>query len=479
MADLSYDEAAHLSRRMGFGSPPDEIDTFVSMGREQAVDFLINFGKVGNSQLDNLIAQSFDFSNPNDFTRFNRPELERWWFTRMVYTERPFEEKMTLFWHNHFATAASKVPDLLMYLQNQMLRANSLARFDDLLLKVAQDPAMLVWLDGATSVKGQPNENFARELQELFTLGITDPVTGLANYTEQDVKEIARAFTGWKFYIPSPAQPFNVVFFVNPPEHDDGPKTIYGQTANFGGEDVISVIAARQSTARFIVKKLFEQFVYPLAGTPGDLATIDRFASIYMSQGHSIKELVRAIFTSDEFFSDRARFGLVKSPVEFVVGAMRMLGASYNAGSSASDHGALFPAVFASLSGQEVFNPPNVAGWPPGLAWINTAWLLNRYTFADILSANRVGSPPLPGIWLDPDRLRKFARGNTKKTVKTLTNALGPLVLNDQVITNLRKYLSTDDQGNPIPYIPDDATVDKKIRGLVHQMLCLSEFQLN
>jgi uncharacterized protein (DUF1800 family) len=225
--------------------------------------------------------------------------------------------------------------------------------------------------------------------------------------------------------------------------------------------------------------KLFGLFVYPVDGTAGDLATIDKFAQVYMSKGHSIKELVRAIFTSDEFFSDRARFGLVKSPVEFVVGALRMLGANYNPGSSASDQGALFPALFSTLSGQEVFNPPNVAGWPSGLAWINTAWLLNRYTFADILSANRVGSPPPPGIWLDPDKLRKLAKGNTRKTVKTLTNTLGPLVLDDQVIANLRKYLSSDDQGNPIPYAPDDATVDKKIRGLVHQMLCLSKFQLN
>jgi hypothetical protein len=198
-----------------------------------------------------------------------------------------------------------------------------------------------------------------------------------------------------------------------------------------------------------------------------------------MSQRHSIKELVRAIFTSDEFFGDRARFGLVKSPVEFIVGAIRMLGASYNPGSSASDQGALFPAFFATLSGQEVFNPPNVAGWPPGLAWINTGWLLNRYTFADILAANRVGSPRPPGIWLDPDKLRRFAKGNTRKTVKTLTNALGPLILDDQVISNLRKYLSSDDRGNPVTYIPDDATVDKKIRGLIHQVLCLSEFQLN
>jgi uncharacterized protein (DUF1800 family) len=479
MTDLAYDEAAHLARRMGFGSPPDEVNHLASLGREQAVDFMINFDQIANSQLDNVIKGGFDFSNPNDPSKFNRAELERWWFTRMIYTARPFEEKMTLFWHNHFATAASKVPDLLMYIQNQTLRANSLARFDDLLLKVAQDPAMLVWLDGVTSVRGLPNENFARELQELFTLGITDLVTGQANYSEEDVKEIARAFTGWKFYIPNPAQPLDVVFFVNPPDHDNGSKTIYGTTANFGGEDVVAAIAARVSTARFLVKKLFSQFVYPLDGGAADLATIDKFAQVYMSQGHSIKELVRAIFTSDEFFSDRARFGLVKSPVEFIVGAIRMLGANYKPGLSSSDSGAEIPAIFSIISGQELFNPPNVAGWPGGLTWINTAWLLNRYTFADILAANRIANPPPAGIWMDQDRLRKFAKGNTRKTVNGLISILGPLTLGDPVVANLRKYLTTDDQGNQVPYTPDDGTIDKKIRGLLHQMLCLSEFQLN
>src|SRR5262249_10557712 len=210
---------------------------------------------------------------------------------------------------------------------------------------------------------------------------------------------------------PSPAQPFNIVFFVNPVEHDSGSKTIYSQTANFSGEDVITVIAARQSTARFLVKKIFSQFVYPLDGGSADLATIDRFAQVYMSQAHSIKELIRAIFASDEFFSDRARFALVKSPVEFIVGAIRMLGGNYNPGVSASDSGAEIPAILSNICGQELFNPPNVAGWPGGLGWINTAWLLNRYTFADILAVNRVSNPPPAGVWLDHEKLRRFAKG--------------------------------------------------------------------
>src|SRR5258708_4503442 len=163
MASLSYEEAAHLLRRAGFGGSPQEIDDLSSRGREGAVDFLINFTQIDNSAMDSLLAASFDFSAPlaND-ARFNQNEIRRWWFTRMTATNRQFEEKMTLFWHNHFATSITKVNQnngLFMLNQNKLLRDNALAKFDDLLLKVAQDAAMLIWLDGITNVLGKPNEN--------------------------------------------------------------------------------------------------------------------------------------------------------------------------------------------------------------------------------------------------------------------------------------------------------------------------------
>ena len=480
MTALSYDDAAHLLRRMGFGGSPDEIEDLVSRGRESAVDSLINYNQVDNRALNDLIQASFDFSNPNDNTRFNGAELQRWWFTRMVYTRRPFEEKLTLFWHNHFATAISKVPELLMYIQNLTLRQNALGRFDDLLLKVAQDPAMLVWLDGITSVRGRPNENFARELQELFTMGITDVNTGERNYTEDDVKEIARAFTGWK-PVPSrdPANPFGFTFLVNPAEHDNTAKTVYGQSANFGGEDIVSIIAARRATARFMAKKMIEAFVYPLSATSTDKATIEKFADIYFSNNHSIKELARAIFTSDEFFSERARFGLVKSPVELIVGAIRMLGAKYNPGTSASQENANILAGVSGLIGQELFNPPDVSGWPHGLGWINTANLLMRFTYADLLAIFRTRDLNAPGLWLAQDQLRSFTKGNAKKTVRSFLSVLGPLIVDGPTTKALRDYLQTDDQGNAVGFAPDDSTIDKKVRGLVHQIMCLSEFQLS
>ena len=223
MASLSYDESAHLLRRAGFGGAPEEIDDLSARGREGAVDFLINFNQIDNSKMESLLAASFDFSTQDGISN---PEIRRWWFTRMVNTKRQFEEKMTLFWHNHFATSSSKVQDFFMLNQNVLLRQGVLDRFDSLLLKVSQDAAMLIWLDNITNVLGKPNENFGRELQELFTMGIKDVVTDEQNYTEQDVKEVARAFTGWNY---RRQQPFP--FQLNASQHDNGSKSIHTDTA--------------------------------------------------------------------------------------------------------------------------------------------------------------------------------------------------------------------------------------------------------
>lgn len=486
MANITYDEAAHLLRRMGFGGSPDEIDDLAAKGREGAVDFLLNYEQIDNRFLDDIIRSSFNFSNPFDFPRFNRGELQRWWFTRMTFTRRQFEEKMTLFWHNHFATSASKTGDLLIYNQNLTLRSHALDQFDNLLLTVAQDPAMLLWLDGVTNVRGKPNENFARELQELFTMGITDVVTGEPNYIEQDVKEIARAFTGWKFFHPrNDPNPFNYQFIVIDSEHDNTVKTIYAgtpwaQAGNLDGADVIGIICARRATARYLVKKLFDFFVYPLSETTTDRTTIERFADVYISRNHSIKELVRAIFTSDEFFSQRARFALVKSPVEFILGPIRMLGARYNPGTSAREGASNNTLAAVSIFlGQDLFNPPDVAGWKLNLGWINTSTLLNRFTYADLLAISRTRDLNAPGLWLSHEQLRSFAKKNAKKTVKKLLSVLGPLELDGEMISALRNYLESDDQGNKVGFVIDDLTLDKKVRGLIHLIMCLSESQLN
>jgi uncharacterized protein (DUF1800 family) len=482
MASISHDEAAHLLRRMGFGGPPEEIEKLVSLGREGAVDYLINYDRIDNSAMEGVLEKSFDFRPPLDNIRFNSAEIRRWWFTRMVLTNRQFEEKMTLFWHNHFATALSKVPEVLMYIQNLTLRKHALDRFDTLLLEVSQDPAMMYWLDTVTNVKGKPNENFARELQELFSMGIYDVVTGEPNYTEDDVKQIARTFTGWSYRRPNPNDPFTYQFYVNAALHDNTTKTIYPgtpyeKTGNLDGTDVITIIAARRATPRFLVKKLFEFFVYPLdINNAGDKATIEKFADVYMNQDHSIKELVRAIFTSDEFFSERARFALVKNPVEFIVGAIRMLGAQYNPGTPTGQRdSSLYTA--ARLMGLDLFNPPDVAGWDLNLGWINTATMLNRFNWANQFISTRPSANTI-GAAVSNDQLRKYTK-SSKKTVNNFLKVLGPLEVDTAVVKAMRGYLQTNDQGQAVDFVGDDASIDKKVRGLIHQILSLPEFQLN
>ncbi len=471
MASLSYEEGAHLLRRAGFGGSPEDIDDLAARGREGAVDYLINYTQIDNSAMEALLATSFDFSTQDGITN---GEIRRWWFTRMVRSRRQFEEKMTLFWHNHFATSSSKVQDFFMYFQNQLLRQRSLDRFDDLLLKVSQDAAMLIWLDNITNVLGKANENFGRELQELFTMGIKDVVTDEQNYTEDDVKEVARAFTGWNY---QRRQPFPFQLIAN--QHDNGTKSIYpgtpwAQTGNLSGEDVITIICARPATARYLTWKLFNFFVYPVTNSSADKATIDNFSKVYLKNNHSVRELVRAIFTSDEFFSERAFFSLVKQPAELVVGAIRMLGGTYNQGTNA--RGSNILSQLSRNMGQDLFAPPDVAGWDPNLAWVNTASMLERFNFANALLSNR--NTTNPGIFVTTDQLSSITKPAAKKTAKRFLARLGPLVVGEALGT-LRTYLETGDNGQPVTYVKDDATVDKKVRGLVHQIMCLPEFQLN
>ena len=469
MATLSFDEAAHLIRRAGFGGTPDEIDELASRGREAAVDFLINFNQINNSEMDSLLASSFDFS---DQQNINNGEIRRWWYTRMFTTKRQFEEKITLFWHNHFATSSAKVQDFFMFNQNNLLRANALGNFDDLLLKVSQDPAMLIWLDNITNVLGNANENFGRELQELFTMGINDVVTGDANYTELDVKEVARAFTGWNYQRRPP-----FAFQLNANQHDNGTKTIFGQQGNFSGQDVITILSAKPATARYLTWKLFNFFVYPVTGSSSDKKTIDKFSKVYLNNNPSIRELVRAILVSDEFFSERAMFSLVKQPVELVVGAVRMLGGTFNPGLPGNRGGSSVPPNSARNMGQDIFAPPDVAGFDSNLGWVNTASMLERFNYTNIFATNR--NTTNPGVSVSNERLKSLTKSKAKKTVKKFLSVLGPLDLGGSTRKTLQNYLETGDNGQPADFTNSDPLIDKKVRGLVHQIMCLPEFQLN
>ena len=368
--------AAHLLRRAGFGGTPAELGRALTEGREATVDRLLDFERTSTADLDaRLAAFRFDlttFYNDSDSRNYEQfVNLSRWWILRMVYSPRPLEEKLTLFWHNHFASSYAKVdtPPLL-YAQNQLFRRLGEGRFESLLLAVAKDPAMLFYLDNNTNVKESIQENWGRELLELFTMGVN-------HYSQTDVRAAAAAFTGWTTQFEPP-----YAFFVDDSEHDAGPKTFLGQTGNLDGTDIITILARRPETAEFVTTKLARFF---LGRNPGR-GLARRLQDLFLSVSGDIRAVVRAILLSDEFDESADNSDQVKSPIEFCVGALRNLGATTD--------GAL-PLDFGSLIGQALFLPPNVAGWPAWTygttRWINTGAYAGRLLFAELLAATIPG----------------------------------------------------------------------------------------
>jgi uncharacterized protein (DUF1800 family) len=285
-------------------------------------------------------------------------ELRGWWLREMVATPSPLTERMTLFWHNHFVSAQPKVrQSQLMHRQNVMLRAHALGRFDELLHAIAKDPAMLVYLDVATSRRGAPNENFAREVMELFTLGE-------GNYGERDIKEAARAFTGWSI------DPAAGTFVFRRLLHDGGEKTVFGRSGRFDGDEVLDILLAQPSTAEFIVGKLWREFVSPEPDADRVRAIAAQFRA-----GWRIDGVVRSLLLQPEVVERNDDNALVKSPAELMVGFIRQSGGQLTAPVPA--------AVALAGMGQNLFSPPNVRGWPGGTAWINTQTLLSRKQYLE------------------------------------------------------------------------------------------------
>ncbi len=375
-APIGPDGARHLLGRAAFAASEADIKTFASLSRTEAADRLLNNSGVALTAPPAWVNEAppapdrlrkMSQSERMALQRINAEhalELREWWFREMLTTPSPLEEKMTLFWHNHFATSQQKVRFTpLMYEQNVLLRKNALGNFRTLLHQIARDPAMLIYLDGANSRKEQPNENFAREVMELFTLGE-------GNYTEQDIKEAARAFTGWSIDRETGK------FMFRRGIHDYGRKTVLGKTGAFEGDQVLDVLLAQPAAARFITAKLWKEFV---SLTPND-KEIDRLSGVFRDSGYDTGKLMRAMLTSDAFYAPENRAALIKSPVELVVGTLKTFDI---------DTGNLRPFVLASaFLGQNLFAPPNVKGWPGGETWINSASLLGRKQLIDRLFHN-------------------------------------------------------------------------------------------
>jgi len=343
----------HLLRRAGFGAAPQELEGYRDMGFEGAVQSLLDYQATPESPLSSPPEIPLAYSGRTVANELYI--LADWWLGKMAQTTRPLEEKMTLFWHNHFATGYSKVLNgYLMYAQNEFLRANALGNFLDILTGITSDGAMLVWLDGNANGKADPNENYSRELMEVFT-------TGRGPYTEADVQAGARIFTGYSVGADGAG-------VWHPDQHDDGVKTYLGQTGNFMPQDALDILAARPETAANLSTELFQFFAYP---NPSP-AVIERLSDLYFESDYSVMALVREILTSDEFVSQEAYLANVKEPAEYVATALRSLSATAEP---------LSGAATIDAQGQLLFDPPSVFGWPSGMEWINAGSMLERYNF--------------------------------------------------------------------------------------------------
>jgi len=488
MARTADRQIEHLLRRAGFGARPDELDTYGQMSISQAVDALVNFERV-TTDVDSFIGHP-GYVNVTTRGQFAPQSTivdsrQRWLF-RMVHTDRPLQEKMALFWHNHFATGYNKIAGTLgategaRYLaakasedpgrvvgQIEMLRANALGNFRDILVNIAKDTAMLVWLDGRTNTKTAPQENFAREIMELFTVGV-------GNYTENDVYAGARVFSGWNLARPGSAsdgsQHYEFSYIANNhettaktfsfPIYADGNHTIPARAAADGmqdGIDLINGLAANPNTGRYLATKLYRFFVNDVG--PVNTTFVDRIAGTYQQSHYDMRAVMRDVLLSPEFWDDRAYFARYSWPVEFVVRTLKDVGWS---GFSVND--ALTPL---SNMGQVLFEPPDVSGWRIGQEWFSTSAMLARQNFAAQLAANQrfnfATAARNAGAVGSPEALLNF-----------VTTQLTSVPLGTNVTGELAAYLRATGA-----WTGADTQVQQKSAGLVHLVAGLPEYQFS
>jgi uncharacterized protein (DUF1800 family) len=357
--DRPWDRAAasHLSRRAGFGATPDLLESALRQGPGESVESILNgSAKAADGTPAAQFSQFFDRTEARLGPDGPLRRIQALWLQRMINTPLPALEWLTLFWHNHFATSDVKVQNTgMMVRQIAALRKNALGSFQAMLDAISKDPAMLVWLDAAANRRSRPNENFAREVMELFTLG-------RGNYTEKDIQEAARAYTGW-FVIRDQ-------FSFLEQQHDTGPKTVLGQTGNFGGEEIHKILLNQPANGLFLARKLMRHYVSETDTFPDSL--LKPLADQFRASGGSIRTLVQTILASRLFHDPSARWRRVKSPVEFIVGTCRVLGMA-----SPMPPPELLADASAAM-GQGIYAPPSVAGWDGGPSWIDTTRLVAR-----------------------------------------------------------------------------------------------------
>jgi uncharacterized protein (DUF1800 family) len=464
-------QASHLYRRAGFGGSPDDVVRATSAGMRAAVDGFVHFAdasalpaqpqliadRPNPGQLKKLLASAAPQAGGapdvpdaevmqarKQIARARRDNLiamETWFLDRMINSPAPLQEKLTLFWHGHFTSAYQKgIPAQALVDQNNLFRANALGNVRELTLKVSQDPAMLRYLDNAQNVKAHPNENYARELMELFTLGI-------GNYSETDVRESARAFTGWSF-------DRDYAFKDFPARHDDGTKTFLGKTGNFTGRDIVEIIFAQPAAAQLFAKRLLEYFVY----SAPEPALVDAVAALIRKNDYNLQPVMSTVMRSNLFYSDRAYRALVKSPVQFVVGSYQLFGVRQ---SDLVALGAL------RRMGQILFVPPNVKGWDGGAAWLNSQTMLTRENFASGLMA-KMGD----ANWMQ-HAMQTMDPGN-------FTRALTATILQGDVSPASTARLTAYLDGNNVSALAalSGENADERLRGAAYLTMAMPAYQL-
>ena len=431
-------QMAHLMRRAGFGATREELDRYVAMGYEATVEELIDPPQgmpAGNMAL--LLRYMPGCLLPGGVPQ---PGQYNWMFN-MITTKRPLEEKVALFWHQVFATGNSKIDNCDQMLEQLvMFRKFGMGNYREMLVELSKNPAMLYWLDNNENHRDAVNENWGRELLELFSMGVS-------NYTEVDVREASRAFTGWTIAAKLPRQPFGRfpwAFEYLAEDHDDGEKTFLGHTGDLNGEDIIDIIAKEPATARFICRHLYNFFVADEVQVPAwtiqdarDEDALEMMINAFEESGYEIKAVLRTMFNSD--FFKNARYSKIKSPAEVVASTLKMVGSYQTPEPTIPDIG-----PESTYMGQSLLDPPSVEGWYTGQEWINSGSLLARINFV----ADRVANTSLPGISAIIGHIKSDGVNSPEELVEASLEHMGFLEVGDETMSQLLDHAKAEGNMN-------------------------------
>ena len=469
MSSEDVELMAHLLRRAGFGADRAEIERRAAAGYEATVEELLNTDVPSGIEDDLLRRYHPDHSGGIGMAAF-----EAHWLYRMVKSETPLQEKVALFWHGVFATGYSKLTQGKALMdQISMFRRCGMGSFRTLLIELSRDPSMIIWLDNQDNHKGAINENYGRELLELFSMGV-------GNYSENDIRECARAFTGWtvanteymtKRAVNDSLWPYgrlNLHFEYRPEDHDDGEVTFLGQKGHFNGEDVVDIICQQQATAKFISRQMYSFFVAdepPVTQwsytEPKDPEAVDMLSRVYFDSGYSVRAMLRALFLSDSFRSEGSRYAKVKGPAELVAGVLKLTGEYHTPKPKIQDDG-----YQMGIMGQTLANPPSVEGWHEGVEWVNTGSLVERVNFA----AQQFGDINKPGVRAMATSLLAGSDGvlTPERLVDGALEQMGAVSVSEETRAALIGFAS---QEGDLHYLPDES--DETASGRVVQMLQL------